>query len=241
MGGRESVDITVHIGVHRTGTTALQHSLGSAREPLRAVGVDFPTGHVDPDNHLELCFASLRPERLAEAAAFFNYLIRMNAADMPEVDDDSWFALARDLVGDGQTVLSTETLAWIRHDDEVEALVNLLGGRPRIVVAHRNREDFLASYFAMSRLTTLVPPEGPDSIFYTGPDSWLADADARIDLWRRNLGDDRVVPLDYDEVMASASSMTPAVVAAMGLDPMMVADDAETMLNRRSDLPITDA
>lgn len=230
-------DVTVHIGVHRTGTTSLQHALGSARPVLADTGVTYPVGHVLPDNHLALGFACVRPERLAEAVPFFDHLIRTHAPDQPPVGDPAWPGLAQELVDEGPTVLSTETLAWIRHDDEAEALFDVLGDTPRIVVTHRDPADFLASYHEMSRFTLLHPPDGPDSIFYTGADSWMADAEARIEFWCRHVGDERVEALDYDETMAVASSMTPVVAAAIGLDPSLVSDHAETRLNQRSDLP----
>lgn len=230
-------DVTVHIGVHRTGTTALQHALGESRAALRAVGVRYPTGHILPDNHIGLSLACLRPHRLAEAAPFFDHLIRKNAPDLPPASDPAWTGLARELISDEPTILSTETLAWVRHLDEAEALLEVTDAEPHIIVAHRDPTEFLASYHEMARFSTLHPPDGPDSLFYTEPDSWLADAEARIRFWTRLLGDDCVTTIDYDAVMRSSSSMTTTVVEAMGLDPDLVSDHADTVLNRRRDLP----
>ena len=230
--------VTVHIGVHRTGTSALQHALGAGREALRDAGVSYPTGHVLPDNHVELGFACLRPRRLAEVVPFFDQMIRQHAPDRPKADDPAWRELARELVSSaGPTVLSTETLAWIRHDDEFDSLLDLVGGSPHIVVAHREPTEFLASYYEMARFATLHPPSGPDSLFYTEPDSWLADAGARIRFWTDRLGAEHVVAIDYDDVMRASSSMTSTMVTAMGLDPALVSDHAEIRLNQRSDLP----
>jgi len=73
--------VRVHIGVHRTGTTALQAALGHHRPILASHGVTFARGHVLPDNHIELAIAALRPNRLAEAVPFFDHLIRTNATE----------------------------------------------------------------------------------------------------------------------------------------------------------------
>jgi hypothetical protein len=234
--------VAVHLGPHRTGTTALQQFLRRHREDLAVGGRTYPEGLVEPDQHVELTFPTIRPERLAEAVPFFNHLLRKNRPDLPACTDAAWPNLLADLVASakGGLVLSAEALSWIRHDDEVERFLALFGSiTPSVVFVRRRPDAFLASYFQVSRFMTLTAPDGPDSLWYAEDDSWLVDYQARIDLWRRHLGSPRVEVVDYDAAIDADGTSVPAVAAALGIDTSSWNDPGDQFVNRGRDLPGT--
>jgi len=211
----------LHIGTHRTGTTSLQRLLADHRAELRRAGYNFPEGMAWPDNHVELWFAAMRPERLQDLARFLDWALGRLGDSLTSCQDPRWFAKTRENIlqtpGD-DLVYSCEGLCLLRYPDEVERLRLLFEGADlSVVLVHREPNAFLASYEWAMQITGSTLSEDPDSIMYTRPDSWLVDYEARIVLWEGVLGRRNVHVLDYDTCVAESGSALPAVLDALGL------------------------
>ena len=132
--------VVVHIGTHRTGTTSIQQFLRDQSRLLADADVWFPVGLFHPNNHLELEFLAIRPERRP----------RRSIERRPETLEEGWRIDAVQIRGRGgapTVVYSAESLSCLRFDDEAERLVNLLDGRDIGVVMYvREPAAFLRSY-----------------------------------------------------------------------------------------------
>jgi hypothetical protein len=209
--------VLLHVGTHRTGTTSIQHFLRDHNEDvLSKVGASFPDGFLIPAAHSELPLLCIRPERTWPAR------IRL-----PGTQDERWLATARRHVrSDVQTstdevlVYSHEDLSYLRFDDEFERLRALFVPREvTVVVALRDKRDFLRSYGEQLAAMGFGPSDDPTSFAYLEPDSWLLDHDALVEGYRRHFGTEHVVVLDYDEMLRTDGSAIPAVAALLGISP----------------------
>lgn len=207
--------IVLHVGTHKTGTTSLQHFLHDHDGTLlETVGASYPTGFVIPAAHAEIPLIAIRPDRLWPARLRF-----------PETQQGSWLTAAAEHVraqvrdADREVmVLSHEDLSYVRFDDELERVRELLGARPvRVVVFLRDKASFLLSYRAQIEATGFAVSDDPSSYAYVEPDSWLVDHDDLLAVYRRFFGDGNVEVIDYDATTARDGSVIPAFTDLLGL------------------------
>jgi hypothetical protein len=110
-------------------------------------------------------------------------------------------------------------LSLLRHDDEVDALRQLLAPRTvRVAVCLRNPSDFLRSYRAMLARRREDPSLYAASYRYVEPDSWLVDYDALLGVYRRVLGEDAVVAFPYEQALEEHGSTIPSVLSSLGIE-----------------------
>jgi hypothetical protein len=208
-------NIYLHIGTHKTGSTAVQKFLDRNRKSLAAAGCGYYSGSIFSENHVELYLASMRPDRDSLAKQKMNLSI-----------DDGFIANTRNQVSEflksnhfDNYVFSCEGLALLRFDDEMEILksiFNPLKDRVHIVVVLRDRDAYLEAY---KRQILKMPgrelSSNPASAFYVEKDSWLADFDALIDLYARGFGREKIYVVNYDGEMMADGDVLPAVLRAM--------------------------
>jgi hypothetical protein len=222
--------IVLHIGTHKTGSTSLQQFLRDHdRDLLARVGAHYPEGLVLPASHAELPLLAVRRER--------DWPARLR---LPETRDVRWLAAARAHV-DAQLreaprpmlVLSHEDLSYVRFDDELELLRDLLGDLPvDVVVFLRGAEAFLSSYRAQLEATGFPPSADPTSFAYVEADSWLVDFDALIAGYRRTFGETNVKVIDYDAMLARDGSVIPSFVELLGIAPSSLPSLERYFLNQ---------
>jgi len=207
--------VLLHVGTHKTGSTSLQHFFRDQNDTLlAAVGASYPDGFLIPTMHSELPLLTIRPERLWPARIRF-----------PETQGETWLAAAaqhvRTTVHSSPPdilVWSHEDLSYLRFDDQVQRLRDLLDPREVTVVAVlRDKNDFLRSYGDQLEAMGFSPSDDPSSFAYVGPDSWLVDYDALLDGYRRCFGHDNVKALDYDEAVRTDGSVIPAFADLLGV------------------------
>jgi len=224
--------VVLHIGTHKTGSTSLQEFLRDQADGLlRAAGIDFPVGMLRPSNHVELHMLAMRPERESPARRAH-----------PAAAGHKWAARARREVrailarADGHTIVcSAEGLWYLRFDDEMERLRELLRGYSvTVVVFLREASSFLASYASTLAVLGFDRSGDPGSIAYVERDSWLVDYDANLDLWRRAFGTDHVTALDYDACVRADGSVIPAFCDLLAFDRTTLPDLSRYFLNVRS-------
>lgn len=169
----------LHIGTHRTGTSSIQAALRDRMPATR-----FAVGSLLPDQHVELLFASMRPDRLAEFRPFYDWALQQTGHVIESCLDLRWGQVARTLTDTPRPGLfSCEGLSLLRYPDEVKRCARLLDGPVSLVMFTRAPDEFLASYRWALGWMGLAPSDDPDSCAYLKPDSWLVDYQARIDLW----------------------------------------------------------
>jgi hypothetical protein len=208
--------IVLHIGTHKTGSTSLQWFLRDQEgTSLAAVGAGYPPGFLLPDSHSELPLLTIRPERTWPAR------IRL-----PETQRPRWLAAAEAHVrtqvrwsSHRVLVFSHEDLSYVRSDDELDRLRDLLAGPiVEVVVFLREPEGFLRSYREQLTSMGFELSDDPASFAYVNPTSWLVDYDGLLAGYRRCFGEDRVHALDYDEIVQRDGSVIPAFAEQIGID-----------------------
>ena len=206
--------VLLHVGMHKTGTTAFQQYLAQWRaEILRDHGILVHPGCFMP-SHLELPALVIRDEllipdrwlldgrRLQMCAAAMHRAIRATVESPAEI-----------------VLFSAEGLSYIRTQGEMDHLRDLLAPRMiKPIVAFRDKARYLASFRAtLLRLGFSGPVDDPGAVAYTEPDSWLVDYPALLDVLRDLAGARCPVVLDYDREVASTESIIPALAEAVGL------------------------
>lgn len=168
--------VLMHIGPHKTGTTALQHSLAAARPKLAAQSILYPG-----------------------TAANHYQATRQRVDGSPEL----WQQLIAEIVeSDQPAIISSEYLD--RADRELAPeLVAELGGPVRILITLRPLATIIPSLWQQHVKCGTAAELAPwtDDLFRIGRDhvSWQSvDHLALIQLWQEVVGEDRVVILVPD-------------------------------------------
>lgn len=218
--------IYLHIGTHKTGSTAIQKWLFAHKRLLKRHGYGVYRGRHNRKNHVELYLGAMRYDRDS---------FRKQA--MPKVTFDERYTaavarrvqrfVARTLRE--QLILTTEGLSLLRHADEVERLAQILGGgydAIRIVLFLRNRDDYLNSYRAqLQKKKGRQPATDYGSALYVEDDTWLTDYDGLIDVYAGVFGRDNLVVIDYDREMERRGNVIPSFLETIGF-PVDEADPA---------------
>ena len=205
----------VHIGTHKTGTTAFQHWLREHEIELRQrFGLGVYQGAFP--NNREVGLACARPERSLPTRGIDQWV------------DPEWRRHVADLVTaqlsrDEDLVLSAEVLSFLRHDDEVGRLAEMFGDRETlIIVTLRNPEGFLHSWTGHLTRDEYRLSADPSSFAYVGADSWLVDYPALLSAYRNVFGPAKVRVIDYDDAHQRFGSVIPALMSVIvGVEAMI--------------------
>jgi hypothetical protein len=234
---RHSNAALVHIGTHKTGTTAFQRWATTNRSKLEmSCGFHYYEG-LFGEAHYEVPMLCLRPDRdipmrvrtpewrLAEWQDAVTEHVRAQAARPVQ-----------------RLVISAEGLSYARDREEVARLAELLQPRTvAVVVVLRNPSSFLASYRAQLERQGFAPSRDPRSFAYTEADTWLTDYSALVDAYTEVLGRECVTVLSYERSVERHGSIVPALVEALGFDATRVPNwqglTANVTASRRSKLP----
>lgn len=120
--------VLVHIGPHKTGTTAIQGALAAARPQLAEAGILYPG-------------PKLEHNRQAAAA-----IRRAIGWDGDTIDRSRWFTMTESVRShDGRTVLSSEVFCEASAEAATQVVADLDPERVRIVVTLRPLERLLPS------------------------------------------------------------------------------------------------
>lgn len=205
MGGVR--DVVVHIGTHKTGTTALQR-WARLHEPRLMRRNDIGVYRGLFGNAREVALLCCDEDRVFPTMR-----------QIPEWNTDEWQDLVRAHVASeldrsvGRMLLSCETLAFLRRPSEVDRLAALLDGRRvRIVLCTRRPADFLRSWSDHLTRDGFSLSDDPGSFAYVGTDSWLVDYDALSTAFSSVFG--AVTRVDYDAEMARHRSIIPGLMRA---------------------------
>jgi len=223
----------VHIGTHKTGTTAFQTYLTNNRDHFAAAGIDV---YLDPDTGRAQ--AHHFPLVTVRRALTFPLRRRLPDSTLDEAVEDLTDSISRYMAErrDVDVLISHEALSFIRSVDEVRHLQRLVGdGRDvRILLVLREPTAFLESWRAqLAKRGHNYGSQYSTGIGYTEPDSWLVDYPRLIDCYRQVFGEENVIVLSHEEEMASHGSVVPALARECGLDPALLPAGWEEQRNVR--------
>jgi hypothetical protein len=204
----------VHIGTHKTGTTAFQQWAQAHQAQLLGMrNVKYYEGLFGP-SHFELALLCMRGNRTMSMQT------RIPDSRLDEWRREVSAHVAEQVAHDAPALLiSAEALSYLRYEDEVRALQELLLPREmRMAVCLRDEADFLASYREAIRRWGESPSRYRSSHKYVEPDTWLVQWDDMLGVWRGVLGEESVVTFSYEESMSRRGSTIPSVLEALGID-----------------------
>lgn len=190
--------IFLHIGLEKTGTTAIQWSLWEARAELARQGVLYPEriGRSNHSNHMHLAIACAAWERTEDLRTFCR--VPETAEDQPTFAQAVRRELAREVekARPETLVLSNEHLSSrLLEPDEVSALHRLLAPLSediRVIVYLRRQDDLFLSYYSEQ-----VKRKCPYRLeaFEDRP-LWL-DFRATLDRWGEVFGEENLIVRSY--------------------------------------------
>lgn len=146
-------------------------------------------------------------------------------------------AATLDEVDSGTVLFSHEALSFLRTPGETETLRSLFpDDEVEVVVMLRDRTDYLESWRAqLDRMGFATSSPYRSSFMYTEPDSWLADQDALLAVFRETFGEERVTVLSYEEALERDASVVPALLEAVGASTEGIPSGWDALRNTRSE------
>jgi hypothetical protein len=217
--------VLLHIGVHKTGTTALQAALADAREDLAAAGVRYP-GKLQAQHRAALAVLG-RP---------WGWNNRGGAVlDRAHFDRLS----ARVAEHPGRVVISSEFFCEAPEDVAREVVSGLGGQRVHVVVTLRNLGKLLPSswqQYLKYGLTTDYETWLEDVFATPGssrmsPTFWKRQAHgAVVERWAAAVGPDRLTVVVLEDVDRSAMFTTFAQM--LGVNPQILVSRMDQTSNR---------
>lgn len=209
--------IYLHIGLPKTGTSSIQKCLTDYRELLNASNLDYYQSIYPAQTHSELVSASIRYERDT-----FGKLAR-NHIDYTPFYSNQISAIVHKYMNDsryGNLIFSAEGLSFLRFQDEIDVLMNILlqqRNKVKVILYLRNKRDFLNSYrIQLHKNPDRAPSKTYWSALYVEDDTWLIDYDALIELYSKNFGKENLVIFDYDEEVKNRGNVIPSFLEAIG-------------------------
>lgn len=217
--------VLLHIGVHKTGTTALQAALADARDDLAAAGVRYP-GKLQAHHRAALAVLG-RP---------WGWNNRGGAVlDRAHFDRLS----ARVAEHRGRVVISSEFFCEAPEEVAREVVAGLGGRRVHVVVTLRNLGKLLPSswqQYLKYGLTTDYEPWLQDVFATPGssrmsPTFWKRQAHgAVVERWASAVGSDHLTVIVLEDVDRSA--MFTAFAQLLGVDPQILVSRMDLTSNR---------
>ena len=210
----------IHVGLHKTGTTAFQEALDLAAGELSERGVQVMQyfGPLYRDTPVSQAFDLANAVVRLDIDAYFR--LRAPESLLASVLAESERSVRAYAAAPApHLVASMESLSLISSVEEVERMVDLLSPREvSVVLVLREKSEFLRSLrLQVARLGLPTSSEFHDSCLYLEDDTWLADFDRMIGNFVSVLGDERVTVVDYDAVVRRDGTVVPALWVATGL------------------------
>lgn len=210
--------LVLHIGTHKTGTTAFQRYMRDNLAFFHRTGLQYRIRDDGSPQARELALVALRDELQPPMRRDDPDLMLDEARHEMNRNIRSWLAECHQPTA----LMSHEALSFLRSPDETERLKDLLGDDREIsiLLVVRKPEDYLRSmrgqlekrgFTGKSRFRT--------SVNYTEPDSWLVDYERLISVYNAAFGPGSVTVLPYEDEMERYGSIVPALLRECGYDP----------------------
>lgn len=223
------VDLVLHIGMTKTGSTSIQHFLRENRETLAERGWLYPRTP-GKARHVRLGFFAKSDAELAKTGAWVT-------GDYPEPDvfrKRFPRRLAAEVADSGQprAILSEEYLWQATRLDAVRELVAPLARSTRVVVYLRRQDDHLVSAYQQSvrggdtqRIDSFAAVRGRSAAY---------DYASRLAAWQREVAPDTLVVRRFTSAHFVGGSLYEDFFDAAGID--VPVDDLGTPPRRNESL-----
>lgn len=182
-----TLNIDIHIGTHKTGSTSFQCALAQNRDQLLKNKIIFYQGTILKDNHIELTEVCIRShvEKMVDFRPEAKKLSNLSYSTVRE----NILSLLSDGKNNGikKFIFSCESLSLFREVEEVKRLRDLFPGycNIRIFVVLRDKSSFLSKYAAqVVRFSGRHESQDPESALYVGHDSWLIDFERLLEVYK---------------------------------------------------------
>ena len=181
---RMVVTLSIHIGLHKTGTTTIQQSMNANRQTLLDHGLLYPLSGQIWGAHYLLPFA-------------LNERSKQNPIVPPDLDSDKVFDDLRDEIARSpqpQTLVSAEAFAFL-DSDQVGALWEYVQDLdPRIVVYLRRQDLLIESEFGQRVKQYEMPETRSFTDFVANCETILPNLNFHtfLERWAGVFGDDRI-------------------------------------------------
>ncbi len=187
--------LVLHIGYHRTGSSALQAFLFENRVALRQHGVVYPQPLAPRISHLEIA-RSVFPDRITWLTE--DYVFEDVLAHHRRVIDDA--------PAGSTIVLSCEELTYFESAPERMAQLRaaFAGIETKVVAYIRRPADFLGSLYNYAVLHGALLSFSDFIVDQVPPDS--AKFSRRLAPWRQTFGEGHVIVRDYDDLQEDLAS-----------------------------------
>lgn len=212
-GGSPGVDLVLHIGMTKTGSTSIQHFLRENREALATRGWLYPRSP-GKARHVRLGFYVKSDSELAKTGAWVT-------GDHPEPDVFRRRfprRLAAELAESGQqrVILSEEYLWQAGRLDAVRELVAPIARSTRVVVYLRRQDDHLVSAYQQS--VRGGDTQRIDSFAAVRARSLAYDYAGRLAAWQREVAPDTLVVRRFGSAHFAGGSLYEDFFEAAGID-----------------------
>ena len=205
--------VILHIGVHKTGTTSIQHFLAGEDEFLARNGFALLRGLRGKPNLKELFHAAIAPARRADMVLrqprIWRSLLRWRLVRHVRR------AAARH--PNCRLIASSELLSFLREPREMIALKDLFppGTSFIVVVCLRRKHSFLESYKRQLDGQKIAYGRRQGMSSYVETDSWLVDFDGLLRCFRQLTDDIRVI--DFETATAAGNNIIASFCETIGV------------------------
>ncbi|RHW27878.1 hypothetical protein D0Z08_06185 [Nocardioides immobilis] len=229
----DTVDVVLHIGCEKTGTTSIQQFLRRNRAALKDRGILYPRAPGD-FRHVELGLYAMPDEALPEARIWK----RDGYSAAPDVFRRRLRRrLRREITGAGASTVVLSDEALYRSDPpsigRLRGLVDELAGQVRIVVYLRRQDDHLISRYQQAvKMGEVLDLDAWSRRDFAG----IYDYWGRVTRWKDAFDSAVVAVRPFERARFPEGSLTRDFLEAAGLD--VRADDLRSITARNESLGV---
>lgn len=208
-------NIYLHIGTHKTGSTAIQAFLQKESKLLNSKGYEFYNGYHLKKNHVELFLSSMRENRDSFSKEKFN--IGKQSEYIKTIREKVLLFIKK---SDKQNlILSTEGLSLLRYEDELDILRSIIdadNNNVTLILYTRDKKGYMESYKKQIKKNNRPFSNDPESVFYVEQDSWLIDYSSLKEAYANAFGSENLICIDYDIEMKIHGNVLPSFLKSVG-------------------------
>lgn len=191
--------VFIHMGLHKTGSSAIQFSLVKFRSKLESSNFNLYRGGFPNGNHYEVSYVTLRQELDWP----MKHVFRRSVNEVRSIIKSNIEQFAH--VTNENLIISAESLSFIRTQNEINSLCDLFPEHWDLIpiIFLRDKSDWIKSYrkqFLKNADSSIT--QNPDSYLYLEKDSWVIDHQKLVDLISQNFNNFRVINYNNRSVQA---------------------------------------
>ena len=195
--------VIVHVGLHKTGTTSIQHFLRDNKEVLEA---EYSVKLYKPFIHLTNGYVSNEVGISIMRDGVFDSLphIVLDPEMHKTFDKDDWYKRIQERIADifhdaeqDTLLLSGENISWLRTAGEAAKLRRLFpveNSKIQIILTLRDKKDWWVSYCNQINKLNLTGTPVHNSQWYLDEHSWLTDFETLIEVLESEFENVRIIP-----------------------------------------------